>query len=90
MKSKINDMEKAIEILERELAQRKLANTINHLRKDEVEEEIKSLEKALELIKECDDEETECDTDDSGVDPYSKSYGMDSYDVTRQPYRNNY
>ena len=97
MESKINDMEKAIKILESELAQRKLANTINHLRKDEVEEEIKSLEKALAMIKDCvsceemvfDIEDGEEDEEDM-LDSYAASHGLDSYELSRQPGRNNY
>lgn len=43
-------MKLAIEILKREIAQRELANQIDHLRKNEVQLELKSLEKALKIL----------------------------------------
>lgn len=43
-------MKLAIEIIKREIAQRELAQAHNHLRKDEVQLEIDSLNKALEKL----------------------------------------
>jgi len=43
-------MKLAIEILKREIAQRELAQKHNHLRKEEIDLELKSLNKAVEKL----------------------------------------
>lgn len=43
-------MKLAIEILNREISQRELANQHNHLRKDEVNAELESLRKVLNIL----------------------------------------
>ena len=86
-------MKLAIGIIERELAQRKLANTINHLRKDEVEEEIKSIQKTLALIKDyetCEEMIFDVEDEEDMIDSYAASHGLDSYELSRQPGRKNY
>jgi hypothetical protein len=48
--NKNNDMKLAIEIIKREIAQRELAQKHTHLRKDEVQLELESLNKAVEKL----------------------------------------
>ena len=43
-------MKLAIEIIKKEIAQRKLANKHNHLRKDEINKELESLDNVVNFI----------------------------------------
>jgi hypothetical protein len=53
-------MKLAIEIIEREIAQRELAQKHNHLRKGEIQLELESLNKALKKLITVDDNKSDC------------------------------